>query len=384
MNQKLKALLLLIFVSVLTTVHAKPITCTIKGTIINSDSKNILLHKGTDDARSKHVVIPIVNNVFEYTFTATVPEVYQLIFEDELEKGTWRRIEFFPENGEVLFTLYPMMEGDNNKIEGGKLNKQLQDYWQSYNTHLEKEVTPYIEPLMKQLRALYEEGEGESPEADSIRMEMKKFYKKQGDWKNNYLDSNPTLVSYYMFTADFLMNRNYSKVLATQRASVFSKLFPKHPYTELVRNKMESRERLQVGGKYFDFSAPTLEGKVVKLSKVIKDDYVLLDFWGSWCGSCIKISRNMIPVYEEFKDKGFSVIGIAREFKNTDKFKKAMERDKYPWLNLIDLNDQNGIWQKYDYAGGGGTVLVNKKGVIVALNPTADELRELLQKELVK
>jgi hypothetical protein len=48
------------------------------------------------------------------------------------------------------------------------------------------------------------------------------------------------------------------------------------------------------------------------------------------------------------------------------------------------LNDQNGIWRKYNYAGGGGTVLVNKKGVIVALNPTAEELRELLQKELVE
>ncbi|MFD3002592.1 redoxin domain-containing protein [Pontibacter toksunensis] len=371
-------------VSVLTTVHAKPITCTIKGTIINSDSKNILLHKATDDVRAKHVVIPIVNNTFEYTFAVSAPEVYRVVFEDEFEKGTWRRIDFFPEKGQILFTLYPMMEGGKNKIEGGELNKQLQDFWQGYDTHLEKEVTPYTEPLSKQLRALYHKGEYESPAADSIRMEMKKFTKKQSDWDNNYIDSNPNLASYYQFVSDFLTIPDYSKELATQRASVFSKLYPQHPYTELVRNKMESRERLQVGGKYFDFSAPTLEGKVVKLSKVMKDDYVLLDFWGSWCGSCIKISKSMIPVYEEFKDKGFTVIGIAREFKNTDKYKKAMERDKYPWLNLIELNDQNGIWQRYDYAGGGGTVLVNKKGVIVALDPTAEELRALLQKELVK
>lgn len=371
-------------VSVLTTVHAKPITCTIKGTIIDRDSKNILLHKATDDVRSKHVVIPIVNNAFEYTFTATAPEVYFLVFEDEFEKGMWRRIEFFPENGEVLFTLYPMMEGGKNKIEGGELNKQIQDYWQGYITYVEKEVAPYADPLSEQIRALREKGEGESPEADSINMEMDKYSKKKSDWHNNYIDSNPNLASYYQFVLDFLLIPDYSKALAIQRAAAFSKLYPQHPYTELVRSTLESLERLQVGGKYIDFSAPTLEGKVVKLSKVMKDDYVLLDFWGSWCGKCIEISRSMIPVYEEFKEKGFSVIGIAREFKDTDKYKKAMERDKYPWLNLIELNDQNGIWQKYNYAGGGGTVLVNKKGTIVALNPTAEELRELLQKELVK
>lgn len=126
---------------------AQGITCTIKGTIIDRDSKNIFLNKGTDDVRSKHPVIPIINNSFEYTFTVPAPEVYHLVFEDEFQEGMGRRIEFFPENGEVLFTLYPIREGNKNKIEGGKLNKQLQGYWFARNTYYETEVAPKIEPF---------------------------------------------------------------------------------------------------------------------------------------------------------------------------------------------------------------------------------------------
>ena len=103
---------------------------------------------------------------------------------------------------------------------------------------------------------------------------------------------------------------------------------------------------VKVGGSYIDFTAPDLEGNMVKLSDQIKGKVALIDLWASWCGPCRRLSSSMIPVYETFKDKGFTVVGIARENNNTDAMKKAIEQDKYPWLNLVELNDKGNIWEE--------------------------------------
>ena len=83
---------------------------------------------------------------------------------------------------------------------------------------------------------------------------------------------------------------------------------------------------------------------------------------------------------KKYKDKGFVILGVANEYKNTNAFKKAMEKDKYPWLNLIELENANRIWDKYNISNSGGsTFLVNSKGVVVAVNPSAQELDKLLE-----
>jgi hypothetical protein len=91
----------------------------------------------------------------------------------------------------------------------------------------------------------------------------------------------------------------------------------------------------------------------------------------------------MIPIYNEFADQGFTIIGVACEYKSTEALKKRMEIEKFPWINLLELDNQNGIWDKYGVSNSGGrTFMVDSKGKILAINPTAAEVRELLNKLL--
>lgn len=55
----------------------------------------------------------------------------------------------------------------------------------------------------------------------------------------------------------------------------------------------------------------------------------------------------MIPIYEKYKDKGFEIVGVAREFKNTERMKQAIAQDKYPWLQLVELDDGQKLWTRY-------------------------------------
>ena len=60
---------------------------------------------------------------------------------------------------------------------------------------------------------------------------------------------------------------------------------------------------------------------------------------------CRAKAKAMIPIYEKYKDRGFEIVGVAREFKNTDRLKQAIKLDGYPWLQLVELDDGCICWE---------------------------------------
>ena len=141
-------------------------------------------------------------------------------------------------------------------------------------------------------------------------------------------------------------------------------------------------DRIKEGGKYIDFSNPDFKGNNHTLSEEIGDKIALLDLWASWCGPCRRKSKEMIPIYNEFKEKGFTIVGVAREFEKVDG-EHAIEKDGYTWLNLLELKDANNIWYRYGVGNGGGaTFLIDKDGTILKIDPSAEEVREILNEKL--
>ncbi|WP_461638513.1 hypothetical protein [Labilibaculum euxinus] len=121
--------------------HNKEKTCYITGKVINRGSKTLVLLKQTEDRRYSGIEIPIDSSGnFNYNMNFQFVEAYELIFKDELGRGTWSPILFFPDNDKIEFTLYPMDEADSNKIQGSKLslkenaiNQKLMDnYYDRY------------------------------------------------------------------------------------------------------------------------------------------------------------------------------------------------------------------------------------------------------------
>lgn len=89
----------------------------------------------------------------------------------------------------------------------------------------------------------------------------------------------------------------------------------------------------------------------------------------------------MIPVYEAWKDRGFTVVGISRD-KDVKDMQTAIRKDGYPWLNLVLLGDDYQRWYSPLPQATGATYLVDRDGTILAIGPTVEEVEALLEKLL--
>jgi thiol-disulfide isomerase/thioredoxin len=101
------------------------------------------------------------------------------------------------------------------------------------------------------------------------------------------------------------------------------------------------RPAMAGGEKAPDFTALTHEGKGFKLSD-LKGQYVLLDFWGSWCGPCIVEAPALVQLYGKF---------YASKFKDADGFtivSVAIEKDRERWMAAIERLGHNWPYQAID------------------------------------
>lgn len=401
---------------VLTSCTTREVSCTLKGRIHNRNSDTLILKRATDDPRFNQVLIPVRDSAFEFTIQISHPEAYELIFKEELEMGSWRPVLFIAEKGEISFELYS--NPDENKITGRNLNSVLAEY----NKEFLGMFRPKADPLNDSIDALFQKNEyfsaemkllqselanaGDNESRMALREKMEdlrstgndlspraKDLTRQGDslrteatrWRYKYIEENPSIVSYYFLLNDlrYLESSQASIKEIKSLYPVFAGRYPEHAYTEIMRSMLEGYDAIKVGGSFIDFSLPDLDGTVHRLSDIIGGKYALIDLWASWCGPCIATSRSMIPVYEEFRDRGFTVCGVAAEIDNTDQMRARIEKEKFPWINLVELDHKNHIWDKYGVSNsGGGTFLMDNEGTILAINPDAEKVREILSEKL--
>ena len=106
----------------------------------------------------------------------------------------------------------------------------------------------------------------------------------------------------------------------------------------------------------------------------LRGKYVLLDFWGSWCGPCRKSNPSLVKLYDKYKNKGFHIIGLAVNDKE-ENLAKAIKEDGITWRNVNLSQNQNGsiLPTIYGIKGVPSKFLIDPEGKIVLIEVGYDE-----------
>lgn len=110
-----------------------------------------------------------------------------------------------------------------------------------------------------------------------------------------------------------------------------------------------------------DFTLKNLDGKDVSL-KDFRGKYVVLDFWGSWCGWCIKGMPAMKEAYSKYKGK-LEIIGVDCG-DTPEQWRDAVTKHQLPWINVYNPRESN-LTEQYAVQGFPTKVIVSPEGKIV-------------------
>jgi peroxiredoxin len=106
----------------------------------------------------------------------------------------------------------------------------------------------------------------------------------------------------------------------------------------------------------------------------LKGKTVLIDFWASWCAPCRIANKKLAPLYNDYKDENFEIVGISLD---TDKTKwiNAIQKDKLAYEQLIDakgFDAKSALF--FGVEALPNSYLFDASGKLVAINPTEEQI----------
>ena len=131
---------------------------------------------------------------------------------------------------------------------------------------------------------------------------------------------------------------------------------------------------------YIDIEQPDPDGKVVSLREIVEkpgNKYVLLDFWATWCGSCLEEMPTVKEAYARYHDKGFDIYAVSLDNGSRMKiWRKYVVENGLAWTNVdSDEYTRSKAYKDYAFEGIPDNVLIDcSDGKIIGRTVRGEEL----------
>jgi len=146
------------------------------------------------------------------------------------------------------------------------------------------------------------------------------------------------------------------------------------------------------GDGFPSFESTRLDGRPFSL-EALRGRYVLLDFWGSWCGPCRKQNPELVALYQQYGQsrftdaEGFTIVSVGIE-EDRQRWLRAIERDGLVWPDhILDLSSSlrffnSPLAKRYGIRQVPTTYLLGPQGNVIAINLPADQVNRYLKTKL--
>ena len=243
-----------------------------------------------------------------------------------------------------------------------------------------------LKELMKSLTERMEKGEDQE-------VLMKEFYEKAGPMNQKVLATILDFIKQhpnYEASATIInrledldqMEEAVKSLSAEVREGRMKPYYMEYLNRQRERKAIKERAKKaqETGVVAPDFTLNDLQDKPLSLSS-LKGKYVILDFWGAWCGWCIKGFPQMKEYYNKYKGK-FEILGIDCN-DTPEKWRDAVKKHELPWLQVYNPKGSK-VLEDYAIQGFPTKIIVGPDGKIVKTIVGEDPAFYTLLDELFK
>lgn len=171
---------------------------------------------------------------------------------------------------------------------------------------------------------------------------------------------------------------NYKPMTPDDLSKIRAMVEKKKTLADVAAANLDEMRSMNEGQAAPEIDGKDLDGRPMKLSD-FRGKVVVLVFWGSWCGPCMREVPHERQLSEKFRDRPFTVLGVnCRE--KAEVAKATVEREKMTWPQWYDGEDDGGpIVEKYHVRGYPSLFLIDAKGVIRRTNVAGEDLDKAIE-----
>ena len=356
------------------------------------------------DNEAYFLAIPEERHYSAYLFQCFFADQDTVLFEVATPKGTRdTKLSISNPFGNNLTYCF-LKESRNKRFE--KENAEIDDYYdryvdghqytEEYEKALELAYNPKTED--KALRdsmvllcdRLSSSNEHLTPEGIKYWQMVDTLYCKRLDYTREYIESQPPSLAGFLIVAESLddaipLNHDVPFWIDTYR-NVYRKKFGDcflQQYTEDLLKKQSVYE----GTKFYDFTLPDAEGNRLALSQLIDGKPAVIEFWATWCGSCM-VNRNMIDkVHKEYGGEAFTVVCVANEVRNDRQWRDELSKEEHApgWYDCLAMEPDHYVSAEYGLGrAANGTFIVDENGIILKINPSEEYIKQFAEEHFRK